>query len=126
MMTGMGIIAVAGVVVKNAIILIDYIDLKISGANNKIEAIVNAGATRLTPVLLTAMSTILGLMPLALGMNINFVTLFTSLKPDIYFGGDNAAFWNPLAWTIIFGLAFATFLTLVVVPAMYRIIYVRK
>ena len=126
MMTGMGIIAVAGVVVKNAIILIDYIDLKISDTNDKIEAIVTAGATRLTPVLLTAMSTILGLMPLALGMNINFVTLFTSLKPDIYFGGDNAAFWNPLAWTIIFGLAFATFLTLVVVPAMYRIIYVRN
>ena len=126
MMTGMGIIAVAGVVVKNGIILIDYIDLRIGEANNKIDAIVNAGATRLTPVLLTAMSTILGLMPLALGMNINFATLFTSLRPDIYFGGDNAAFWNPLAWTIIFGLAFATFLTLIVVPAMYRVIYVRK
>lgn len=126
MMTGMGIIAVAGVVVKNAIILIDYTDLIIDDAKDKIEGIVNAGATRLTPVLLTAMSTILGLMPLAFGMNINFVTLFTELNPDIYFGGDNAAFWNPLAWTIIFGLAFATFLTLVVVPTMYRILYVKE
>lgn len=125
MMTGMGIIAVAGVVVKNGIILIDYIDLKISDTNDKIEAIVNAGATRLTPVLLTAMSTILGLIPLAIGLNINFGTLFTNLDPDIYFGGDNAAFWSPLAWTIIFGLAFATFLTLIVVPIMYKIIYIR-
>lgn len=125
MMTGMGIIAVAGIVVKNAIILIDYIDERIGEFDNKIDAIVEAGATRLTPVMLTALSTILGLMPLAIGVNINFITLFTELDPQIYFGGDSVAFWNPLAWTIIFGLAFATFLTLVVVPAMYRIFYVR-
>jgi multidrug efflux pump subunit AcrB len=126
MMTGMGIIAVAGIVVKNAIILIDYIDTALADSEDKIGAIVMAGATRLTPVLLTALSTILGLMPLALGININFVTLFTDLDPQIYFGGDSVAFWNPLAWTIIFGLAFATFLTLIVVPAMYRIIYVKQ
>lgn len=130
MMTGMGIIAVAGIVVKNAIILIDYIDERIVLAGEKVEeqirAIVNAGATRLTPVLLTALSTILGLMPLAVGININFMTLFSDLDPQIYFGGDSVAFWNPLAWTIIFGLAFATFLTLILVPAMYRIIYVKR
>jgi len=125
MMTGMGIIAVAGIVVKNAIILIDYIDDRMKTASDKIEAIVTAGATRLTPVLLTAISTILGLMPLAVGVNINFMTLFSDLDPQIFFGGDTVAFWNPLAWTIIFGLSFATFLTLIVVPAMYRIIYVR-
>lgn len=126
MMSGMGIIAVAGVVVKNAIILIDYIDARFAEDDDKIQAIVIAGATRLTPVMLTAMSTILGLMPLAIGMNINFISLFTDFNPQIYFGGDSVAFWNPLAWTIIFGLAFATFLTLVVVPAMYKIVYVRK
>jgi multidrug efflux pump subunit AcrB len=125
MMTGMGVIAVAGIVVKNAIILIDYIDMAIEGSEDRVQAIVVAGATRLTPVLLTALSTILGLMPLALGVNINFLTLFSDLDPQIYFGGDSVAFWNPLAWTIIFGLAFATFLTLIVVPAMYRIFYVR-
>ncbi len=126
MMTGMGIIAVAGIVVKNAIILIDYIDEYMKEGKDPIQTIINAGSTRLTPVLLTAASTILGLLPLALGININFITLFTELDPQIYFGGDNVAFWNPLAWTIIFGLAFATFLTLVVVPVMYRMIYVRK
>ncbi len=125
MMTGMGIIAVAGIVVKNAIILIDYIDAAMERGEDKITGIINAGATRLTPVLLTALSTILGLMPLAIGVNINFITLFSRLNPQIYFGGDNVAFWNPLAWTIIFGLGFATFLTLIVVPAMYRIFYVR-
>lgn len=121
MMTGMGIIAVAGIVVKNAIIMIDYTDiLKNEGMKVK-EAVIKAGATRLTPVILTAASTIMGLLPLAIGMNINFMTLFSSWDPQIYFGGDSAAFWNSLAWTIIFGLAFATFLTLVVVPAMYYI-----
>ena len=88
-------------------------------------AIIEAGATRLTPVMLTALSTILGLMPLAVGMNINFSTLLTRLDPQIYWGGDSAAFWNPLAWTIIFGLAFATILTLIVVPSMYTIVYAR-
>ncbi len=126
MMTGMGIIAVAGIVVKNGIIIIDYTDKLINSGMDKTGAIIQAGATRLTPVLLTALSTILGLMPLAIGININFVTLFSRLDPQFYFGGDNAAFWNPLAWTIIFGLAFGTVLTLIVVPAMYKIIYVRK
>ena len=126
MMTGMGIIAVAGVVVKNGIIIIDYIDNRIESGMDKMEAIISAGATRLTPVLLTALSTILGLVPLAIGMNFNFQTLLTRLDPQSYFGGDNAAFWNPLAMTIIFGLSFATILTLVVVPAMYTIFFVRR
>jgi multidrug efflux pump subunit AcrB len=126
MMTGMGIIAVAGVVVKNGIIIVDYIDNRISLGMDKEKAIIDAGATRLTPVMLTALSTILGLTPLAIGMNFNFATLLTRLDPQIYWGGDSAAFWNPLAWTIIFGLAFATILTLIVVPAMYKIIYVRR
>ncbi len=126
MMTGMGIIAVAGVVVKNGIIIIDYIDNRIALGMDKETAIIEAGATRLTPVMLTALSTILGLTPLAIGMNFNFASLLTHLDPQIYWGGDSAAFWNPLAWTIIFGLAFATILTLIVVPAMYTIIYVRR
>ena len=126
MMTGMGIIAVAGVVVKNGIIIIDYIDNRIESGMDKMEAVIQAGATRLTPVLLTALSTVLGLVPLAIGMNFNFQTLLTRLDPQIYFGGDNAAFWNPLAMTIIFGLSFATILTLVVVPAMYTIFFVRR
>jgi len=126
MMTGMGIIAVAGIVVKNGIIIIDYTDKLIAQGGDKTEAIIQAGATRLTPVLLTALSTILGLMPLAIGMNINFSTLFTELNPQIYFGGDNVAFWNSLSWTIIFGLSFATVLTLIVVPAMYKIGYAKN
>ncbi len=126
MMTGMGIIAVAGIVVKNGIIIIDYTDKLIDSGMDKVEAIVRAGTTRLTPVLLTALSTILGLLPLAIGININFMTLFRELDPQFYFGGDSAAFWNPLAMTIIFGLSFATVLTLVVVPAMYKLIYARK
>lgn len=126
MMTGMGIIAVAGVVVKNGIIIVDYIDNRIALGMEKETAIIDAGATRLTPVMLTAISTILGLTPLAIGMNFNFASLLTHLDPQIYWGGDSAAFWNPLAWTIIFGLAFATVLTLIVVPAMYTIIYVRR
>jgi multidrug efflux pump len=125
MMTGMGIIAVAGIVVKNGIIIIDYTDKLIGTGMDKVEAIIQAGSTRLTPVLLTALSTILGLLPLAVGININFVTLLTRLDPQIYIGGDNAAFWNPLAMTIIFGLSFATVLTLMVLPAMYKVIFVR-
>jgi len=126
MMTGMGIIAVAGIVVKNGIIIIDYTDKLIDSGLDKAEAIIRAGTIRLTPVLLTALSTILGLLPLAIGININFVTLFTELNPQIYFGGDSPAFWNPLVMTIIFGLSFATILTLIVVPSMYKIIYARK
>ena len=104
----------------------EIIDEYLKRGDDPIQTIIEAGSTRMTPVLLTAASTILGLLPLALGININFITLFTELDPQIYFGGDNVAFWNPLAWTIIFGLAFATFLTLVVVPVMYRMIYVKK
>lgn len=120
-LTGMGIIAVAGIVVKNGIILIDYIDILRSEGKDLKEAVIEGGATRLNPVILTAASTILGLIPLAIGLNIDFYTLFASLDPNIYFGGDNAAFWGSLAWTIIFGLGFATLLTLVVVPSMYYI-----
>jgi len=125
-MTGMGIIAVAGIVVKNAIIIVDYTDKLIDTGMDKIAAIVRAGATRLTPVLLTALSTILGLFPLAIGININFMTLFSELRPQIYFGGDSPVFWKPLVMTIIFGLSFATVLTLIVVPAMYKLIFARK
>ncbi len=126
MMTGMGIIAVAGIVVKNAIIIIDYTDLKIKEGGDPIQSVIEAASLRLTPVLLTALSTILGLLPLAIGLNFNFETLFSRLDPQIYWGGDNAAFWNPLAWTIIFGLTFTTVLTLIVVPAMYRLAYIRR
>jgi multidrug efflux pump subunit AcrB len=125
-MTGMGIIAVAGIVVKNAIILIDYIDSKVAEGLPLKEAIIDAGATRLNPVLLTAVSTILGVLPLGIGFNINFSTLLTELNPHIFWGGDSAAFWNPLAWTIIFGLAFATFLTMIVVPALYYMVFKNK
>lgn len=127
-MTGMGIIAVAGIVVKNAIILIDFADLKLKEEPdaNLIDLLIDVGAARLTPVLLTAASTILGLLPLAIGINIDFQGLFTSFEPDFYIGGDSAMFWKPLAWTIIFGLAFATFLTLVVVPAMYMMMLKAK
>ena len=128
-LTGMGIIAVAGIVVKNAIILIDYADVSIDSNPKEAkvrEKIIEAGRVRLTPVLLTAASTIFGLLPLAIGMNIDFASLFENLDPNIFFGGMSAVFWGPLAWTIIFGLAFATFLTLVVVPAMYFMWYVAR
>jgi multidrug efflux pump subunit AcrB len=85
------------------------------------DAIIEGGKTRMTPVLLTATATILGLIPLAVGLNIDFVKLFTEFNPHIYFGGDSVAFWGPLSWTMIFGLGFATFLTLILVPVMYLI-----
>lgn len=132
-MTGIGIISLAGVVVNNAIVLIDYTNLVRErkrdelGMGEKdrlpfplmIASIIEAGKTRLRPVLLTAITTVLGLIPLAIGMNINFSTLLSSFDPQFYVGGDNAAFWGPMAWTVIFGLTFATFLTLVIVPVMY-------
>jgi multidrug efflux pump subunit AcrB len=85
------------------------------------EAVVEGGRIRMTPVILTATATILGMIPLAIGFNIDFVTMFTELNPHIYFGGDSVAFWGPLSWTIIFGLSFATFITLIIVPIMYLI-----
>jgi multidrug efflux pump len=135
-MTGIGIVSLAGIVVNNAIVLIDYIDLTRARKREElgmpegstlpldqaIECIVEGGKTRLRPVLLTAITTVLGLLPLATGMNINFYTLLSELNPDIYFGGDNVAFWGPMAWTVIYGLSFATFLTLIVVPVMYLLV----
>jgi multidrug efflux pump subunit AcrB len=120
-MTGLGIVALGGIVVRNGILIVEFTDLLRSQGMELKEAIVLAGKTRITPVILTATACILGLIPLAVGMNINFVTLFTELNPEIYFGGDNVMFWGPLSWTIIFGLSFATFLTLIFVPAMYLI-----
>jgi multidrug efflux pump len=118
-MTGMGIVALGGIVVRNGILIVEFTDvLRARGVHTR-EAIVQAGLTRVTPVVLTATATMLGLVPLAVGMNINFTTLFTELNPHIYFGGDNVMFWGPLSWTIIFGLSFATLLTLIFVPAMY-------
>ena len=120
-MTGIGIVGLAGIVVKNGILVIEFADeLRTRGLKTR-EAVVQAGKTRIIPVLLTAMAAILALIPLAVGFNINFITLFSELNPHIYFGGDNAVFWKPLSWTIIFGLAFAFFMTLVIVPSMYLI-----
>jgi multidrug efflux pump subunit AcrB len=120
-MTGIGIVGLAGIVVKNGILVIEFADeLRARGLKTR-EAVVQAGKTRIIPVLLTAMAAILALIPLAVGFNINFITLFSELNPHIFFGGDNAVFWKPLSWTIIFGLAFAFFMTLVMVPGMYLI-----
>jgi multidrug efflux pump len=122
-MTGMGIVALAGIVVRNGILLVEFSDrLKEQGVKTR-KAIIQAGLTRITPVVLTATATILGLIPLAIGMNINFGTLLTNLKPQLHFGGDNVMFFGPLSWTIIFGLSFATFLTLVLIPVMYSVNY---
>ncbi len=134
-MTGIGIISLAGVVVNNAIVLIDYTDLIRARRREElgipqdgrlpydeiVNSIIEGGKVRLRPVLLTAITTVLGLIPLATGMNINFFTLFSRFDADFYIGGDNATFWGPMAWTVIFGLTFATFLTLVIVPVMYLI-----
>jgi len=139
-MTGIGIVSLAGVVVNNAIVLIDYIDLLKKRKRNELgmepggllpadltaNIIIEGGKTRLRPVLLTAITTILGLFPLAVGLNIDFVSLLENFDPQLYMGGDNVAFWGPMSWTIIFGLTFATFLTLVIVPAMYYLLYLGK
>ncbi len=136
-MTGIGIVSLAGVVVNNAIVLLDYVDLLKKRKRKELgledgallsiadtEACVAlAGKTRLRPVLLTAITTILGLIPMAVGLNIDFASALSNFDAHLYFGGDNAAFWGPLSWTIIFGLTFATFLTLVIVPAMYQFLY---
>lgn len=120
-MTGIGIVALAGIVVRNGILLVEFTDLLREQGMGLREAIIEAGKTRMTPVLLTASATILGLVPLAIGLNMDFATLFSEFNPHLYLGGDNVAFWGPLSWTMIFGLGFATFLTLVLVPAMYYI-----
>jgi multidrug efflux pump subunit AcrB len=118
LMTGIGIVALAGIVVRNGILLVEFTDILIDNGMELKEAIIEAGRTRMTPVILTASATILGLVPLAVGLNIDFVTLFTHGNPHIYFGGDSVAFWGPLSWTMIFGLLFATILTLILVPVM--------
>ncbi len=125
-MTGMGIVALAGIVVRNGILLVEFTDkLKEQKVKTR-KAIIQAGLTRITPVVLTATATILGLIPLAIGMNINFSTLLKDLNPHLHFGGDNVMFFGPLSWTIIFGLSFATFLTLILIPVMYSVIYTRN
>jgi len=123
LMTGLGVVALGGIVVRNGILIVEFIDVKKNEGLPTRRAIIEGGKTRITPVILTATATMLGLVPLAVGMNINFTTLFTELNPHIYFGGDNVAFWGPLAWSIIFGLSFATFLTLMFVPALYQLDY---
>jgi multidrug efflux pump len=125
-MTGMGIVALAGIVVRNGILLVEFTDrLKEKGLKTR-QAIIEGGKTRIIPVVLTATATILGLIPLAIGMNLNFKTLLSSFNPHFYFGGDNVMFFGPLSWTIIFGLSFATFLTLVMIPVMYLVVYTRS
>jgi multidrug efflux pump subunit AcrB len=135
-MTMMGVISLAGIVVNNAIVLVDYTQILIDRRKEKLdldenemltkaqyfEEIVAGGRSRLRPVLLTAITTIGGLIPLAVGFNIDFFGLFVDYNPDIYIGGDNVIFWGPLAWTVIYGLIFATFLTLVVVPVMFYLV----
>ncbi|MBS9464074.1 efflux RND transporter permease subunit [Flagellimonas sp. 389] len=136
-MTMMGIISLAGIVVNNGVVLLDYTQLVIDRKKvaldldddellekeDFMEAVVKGGKARLRPVLLTAITTILGLIPLATGFNINFFTFFSEFNPNIYFGGDNVIFWGPLAWTVIYGLLVATFLTLVVVPILFSLVY---
>ena len=121
LMTGLGIVGLAGIVVKNGILVIEFADELRSRGMKTREAIIQAGKTRIIPVLLTAVAAILGFIPIAIGFNINFITLFSELNPHIFLGGDSVAFWKPLSWTIIFGLAFAFFMTLIIVPSMYLI-----
>lgn len=120
-MLGVGVVGLAGIVIKNGILLIEFTDeLRGRGVKTR-EAAIQAGKIRIIPVLLTAVATILGLLPLAVGFNIDFISLFQHLNPKIFFGGDSVVFWGPLSWTIIFGLIFAFFLTLIMVPSMYLI-----
>ena len=136
MMTMVGIISLAGIVVNNGVVLLDYTQLLIDRKkveqnlnensylqnDDLLEAVVTGGKARLRPVLLTAITTILGLIPLATGLNINFFTLFSDFDANIYVGGDNVIFWGPLAWTVIYGLLVATFLTLIVVPVLFYLV----
>ena len=137
MMTMMGIISLAGIVVNNGVVLLDYtqilidrkkVDLDLDDKDlvsmeQVTEIITRGGKARLRPVILTAITTVLGLIPLAIGLNIDFFSLFTEFDPKIYIGGDNVIFWGPLAWTVIFGLIVATFLTLIIVPVLFNIVY---
>src|SRR5690606_17928010 len=121
--TGVGVISLAGIVVNNAIILIDYIDvLRDRDGMNRREALVQGGKTRFRPVVLTAITTALGLVPLAIGLNFDFFGLYASLQPELYWGGEQAAWWGPMAVAIIAGILFSTFLTLVLVPVMYSLV----
>lgn len=120
-MTGIGIVALAGIVVRNGILLVEFAEEARHKGMSLYEATVEAGRTRMTPVILTATAAILGLIPLAVGLNIDFEELLAHGNPHIHFGGDNVVFWGPLSWTMIFGLGFATLLTLLLVPAMYLI-----
>jgi len=120
-MVGTGVVGLAGIVVKNGILLIEFTDELRSRGMRTREAAIQAGKIRIIPVLLTALATILGLLPLAVGFNIDFVSLFQELDPRIFIGGDSVVFWGPLSWTIIYGLIFSFFLTLVMVPSMYLI-----
>jgi multidrug efflux pump subunit AcrB len=120
-MMGVGIVGLAGIVIKNGILLIEFTDeLRKRGYRTR-EAAIQAGKIRIIPVLLTALATIFGLVPLAVGFNIDFVSMFQHLNPKIFFGGDSVIFWGPLSWTIIYGLVFSFFLTLMMVPSMYII-----
>jgi len=135
LMTGIGIISLAGIVVNNGIVLVDYIDLlrkrkiedtdmserKYLSSAEEIDCIAQAGKTRLRPVMLTAITTVLGLFPLAVGMNFDFTTLLSEFNPHLSFGSDSTAFWGPMSWTVIFGLTVATFLTLIIAPVMFRL-----
>ena len=137
MMTMVGIISLAGIVVNNGVVLLDYTQLLVDRymADHDLDdmqtiptkdfqgLIIQAGKARLRPVLLTAITTVLGLIPLAIGFNMDFFSLFTDFNPHIYFGGDNVIFWGPLAWAVIYGLLAATFLTLIIVPVLYFMIH---
>ncbi len=125
-MTGIGIVALAGIVVRNGILLIEFADKKLDEGLAPREALMEAGRTRMTPVILTATATMLGLVPLAVGLNMDFASLFQTGNPHIFFGGDSVAFWGPLSWTMIFGLGFATVITLIIVPVMMLMALNRK
>ncbi len=125
-MSGMGIVALAGIVVRNGILLVEFTDVLMAEGLHPREAMIQGGKTRITPVLLTAIATILGLIPLAIGFNIDFGSLLRTGNPHIFFGGDNVMFFGPLSWTIVYGLSFATFLTLIMIPVMYHITYAQN
>lgn len=118
-MVGVGVVALGGIVVRNGILLIEFADVQLKEGATPYDAIVEAGRERMTPVMLTAIAAVLGLIPLAVGLNINFATLFSEFNPHIFFGGDSVAFWGPLSWTMIYGLIFGTVLTLIVVPVFF-------